>query len=144
MADAWTPCSSATNSYINNRIAPVELMVIEVDTLSSGKSFNNMRMSSRESMATPTLPISPSLRAWSESYPIWVGRSNAHDKPVWPASRRNLNRWFVVSAEPKPAYWRIVHNLPRYIVGYTPRVYGGVPGRPSFAAGSQPTRLSAE
>ena len=39
-----------------------------------------------------------------------------------------MKRWFVDSAVPNPAYWRIVHSRPRYIVGYTPRVYGGWPG----------------
>jgi hypothetical protein len=63
MALAGTPRSSATNSYINNRIAAVELMVIEVVTLSSGKSASKIRMSSSESMATPTLPTSPAARA---------------------------------------------------------------------------------
>ena len=144
MADAGTPCSSATSSYINNRIAAVELMVIEVETLSSGRSFRRRRMSSRQLMATPTLPTSPSARGWSESYPIWVGRSNAQDRPVWPAWSRNLKRSLVDSAEPKPAYWRIVHNLPRYIVGYTPRVYGGLPGSPSRAPASNSPSVSAE
>ena len=31
-------------------------------------------------------------------------------------------------AVPNPAYWRIVHSWPRYIVGCTPRVYGKSPG----------------
>ena len=30
---------------------------------------------------------------------------------------KNLNRSFVDVAVPNPAYWRMVHNLPRYIVG---------------------------
>ena len=42
---------------------------------------------------------------------------------------RNLKRWLVDSAVPKPAYWRIVHGRPRYIDGYTPRVNGASPGR---------------
>ena len=44
-----------------------------------------------------------------------MGRSKAHDRPVWPAASRNLNRSFVASALPKPAYWRIVQSRPRYI-----------------------------
>ncbi len=79
-------------------------------------------------MATPTLPTSPSARAWSESNPIWVGRSNAHDSPVWPASSRNLNRSLVASAVPKPAYWRIVQSRCRYIVGVDPARVGVLPG----------------
>ena len=67
IADAGTPCSSATSSYMSSRIAAVELIVMEVETLSSGRSFSNRRMSSRQLIATPTLPTSPSARGWSES-----------------------------------------------------------------------------
>jgi hypothetical protein len=42
-------------------------MVIEVVTLSSGRSASSSRMSARESIATPTLPTSPSDFSWSES-----------------------------------------------------------------------------
>ena len=117
MAEAGTPCSSATSSYMSRSTAAVELMVMDVVTLSSGRSLSNRRMSASESIATPTLPTSPSERGWSESYPICVGRSNAQERPVWPALRRNLKRSLVASAVPKPAYWRIVQSLPRYIVG---------------------------
>ena len=48
-------------------MAAVELMVIDVVTLSSGMPASSRRMSSIESMATPTLPTSPSARGWSES-----------------------------------------------------------------------------
>src|SRR5256885_6496716 len=44
---------------------------------------------------------------------------------------RYLKRRFVSFAVPKPAYCRIVHRRPRYIVGWIPRVYGGAPGIPS-------------
>ena len=98
-------------------MAPVALIVIDVVTFSRGSPARSSRMSARESMATPTFPTSPSARGWSESRPIWVGRSKAQDSPVWPAWRRNLNRSFVVSAEPKPAYCRIVQSFPRYIDG---------------------------
>ena len=111
---------SLDNAFSNDDA--VELMVIDVVTVSRGSPPSRMRMSSSESMATPTLPTSPSDRAWSESYPIWVGRSKAHDSPVWPASRRNLNRWLVAAAVPKPAYWRIVQRRWRYICSCTPRV----------------------
>ncbi len=40
---------------------------------------------------------------------------------------------------PKPANWRIVHSRPRYIDGYTPRVNGNAPGRPSSASSSTGT-----
>ncbi len=62
------------------------MIVIEVDTLSSGIPPNRVRMSSTESMATPTLPTSPCAIGSSESYPIWVGRSKATDRPVEPAA----------------------------------------------------------
>ena len=93
------------------------LIVIDVVTLSRGRSASSRRMSASESMATPTLPTSPSARAWSESSPIWVGRSKAHDSPVWPAASRNLKRSLVSSAVPNPAYWRMVHSRPRYMLG---------------------------
>ncbi len=67
MALDGTPFSSATSSYMSSRIAAVELMVIDVVTLSSGRSASSRRMSAIESMATPTLPISPSARGWSLS-----------------------------------------------------------------------------
>ena len=48
---------------------------------------------------------------------LCVGRSNATDRPVWPAARRWRKRALVSPAVPNPAYWRIVQSLPRYIVG---------------------------
>ncbi len=79
-----TPCSSPTSWYRSSRTAAGALIVIDVDTWSSGMSSNRRRMSARESIATPTLPTSPAAIGWSESYPIWVGRSKATDRPVWP------------------------------------------------------------
>ncbi len=64
------PCSSATVWYISSRTAAGALMVIDVDTLSSGIPSNSARMSARLSIATPTLPTSPCAAAASESYPI--------------------------------------------------------------------------
>ncbi len=64
---------------------PGALIVIDVDTLSSGSPWNSVRMSAMESMATPTLPTSPRAMASSESYPICVGRSNATLRPPVPA-----------------------------------------------------------
>src|SRR5438128_1887560 len=98
-----TPCSSPTTTYIASRIGAVALMVIEVETLSSGISWNSRSRSSTVSIATPARPTSPSAIAWSESYPIWVGRSNATDSPVCPAAKRWRKRAFVCSAVPKPA-----------------------------------------
>jgi len=41
---------------------------------------------------------------------------------------------FDSAAVEKPAYWRIVQKRPRYMVGWTPRVKGYSPGKPSFSA----------
>ena len=81
-----TPCSSATSWYSNSSTAAGALIVIDVDTSPSGMPPNRMRMSSIESIATPTLPTSPEASVASESIPIWVGRSNATDKPVVPCA----------------------------------------------------------
>src|SRR5258708_941965 len=95
----------------------VALMVIEVEILVRSMPSNSRSMSSMESMATPTLPTSPAASEWSESNPIWVGKSNATDNPVVPCSSRYLYRLFDSSASPMPAYWRMVHVRPRYMVG---------------------------
>ena len=68
--------------------AAVALIVIEVDTSASGRPRRSTRMSSIESMATPTRPTSPRARASSESRPIWVGRSKATLRPVCPCDSR--------------------------------------------------------
>ena len=74
----------------------VALMVIEVETSPSGMPASSRRMSSSESIATPTLPTSPAARGSSESRPIWVGRSKATDSPVWPAASSARNRSLVL------------------------------------------------
>jgi hypothetical protein len=43
------------------------LIVIDVEIVSSGRPSNSVRMSSIESMATPTLPTSPEEISASES-----------------------------------------------------------------------------
>ena len=60
------------------------LIVIEVVMSPSGIRSNSVSKSSRESVATPQRPTSPSLRGSSESSPISVGMSNATERPVWP------------------------------------------------------------
>ena len=127
-ADLAMPRSSATTTYIARSVDAVALIVIDVETLSSGMPSNSIARSSTESIATPTRPTSPWARGESESIPICVGRSNATERPVCPASRRCRNRALVSCAVPKPAYWRIVHRRPRYIDGCTPRVNGKTPG----------------
>ena len=50
-----------------NKIIAVELIVIEIDTLSRGISFNKILISSIVQIGTPTFPISPWARLWLES-----------------------------------------------------------------------------
>ena len=125
-----TPCFSATAMYIATSTAAGALIVIDVLTRSSGIPANISSISASESMATPTCPISASAFGSSESRPICVGRSKATDRPVCPWLSRNLKRSLDSVAVPKPAYWRMVQRRPRYIVGWTPRVYGYSPGMP--------------
>ncbi|GFJ80546.1 hypothetical protein Phou_047260 [Phytohabitans houttuyneae] len=106
------------------------MIVIDVETLSSGIPSKSSRMSSSESIATPTLPTSPWATGSSESYPIWVGRSNATERPVVPAASNWWYRALDSAAVPNPAYCRMVHGRDVYIVRYTPRVYGYSPGAP--------------
>ena len=123
-----TPCFSATATYIASSIAAGELMVIDVLTLSSGMPANRISMSSRDVTATPHFPTSPRDSGWSGSRPMSVGRSKATDRPWEPWPSRYLNRSLVWAALPKPANWRMVQGLPRYIVLWTPRVNGNSPG----------------
>ena len=104
------------------------MMVIDVLTLSSGMPSNSTSMSAKLLIGTPVRPTSPCAMGWSESYPVCVGRSNATLSPVCPCSSRYLYRRLDSSGDARPAYCRIVHSLPRYIVGCTPRVYGYSPG----------------
>jgi hypothetical protein len=100
-----------------SRIAAVALIVMDVDTRSSGMSRKRRARSSTVSIATPTRPTSPAAIRWSESYPICVGRSNATESPIWPAASRCRNRALVSSAVPNPAYCRIVHRRLVYMAG---------------------------
>ena len=59
----FAPCFFATATYRHSKIAAVELIVIDVETRSSGIPSNSVCMSSIESIATPTLPTSPSASA---------------------------------------------------------------------------------
>ena len=61
------PCSSATSWYISSRVAAGALIVIDVEMTSSGSPPSRVRMSSTESIATPTLPTSPRATGSSES-----------------------------------------------------------------------------
>jgi hypothetical protein len=61
------PRRRATATYRASRMAAVALMVMEVETRSSGIPSRRTSMSSRLSMATPTRPTSPAAWGSSES-----------------------------------------------------------------------------
>ena len=63
------------------------LIVMEVFADSSGMPSNSARMSPRCATGTPTRPTSPAASSSSGSYPVWVGRSKATDRPVCPLAR---------------------------------------------------------
>ena len=64
------------------------MIVIEVETPSSGIWSKQIRMSSIVSIGTPVRPTSPKQSGSSESRPSWVGRSKAIERPVEPFSIR--------------------------------------------------------
>ena len=66
----------------------VALMVIEVETRSSGMPSKRSCMSSSEAIETPTFPTSLRAIAASGSYPVCDGRSKATESPVCPWSSR--------------------------------------------------------
>src|SRR2546425_5511889 len=127
------PRASPVATYRASRIAAVAWIVRRVLPRARGRPWRSACMPSREEIATPPRPPSPRAIGASLSSPIWVGRSNATLRPSFPWAKRYLNRRFVSFAVPKPAYWRIVHRRPRYIVARIPRVKGRSPGKPSFA-----------
>ena len=98
-------------------IAAGPLMVIEVETSPSGIPSKRTSMSASDETDTPQRPTSPSARGSSASLPMSVGMSNAVERPVCPPRRRYLKRSFVSRGVPKPANWRMVQTLPRYMVG---------------------------
>ena len=61
------PWRSAASWYMSSRLEAGALIVIDVETSSSGNPSNRTSMSSSESMATPTLPTSPCASGASES-----------------------------------------------------------------------------
>ena len=67
--DTSTPFSSATATYIANKIDAGALIVIEVDTEEISIPSNNALISSMLSIATPTFPTSPKDIESSESRP---------------------------------------------------------------------------
>src|SRR5690606_19542661 len=72
-----------------------------------------------------------------------VGRSNATLRPVTPCDSKYRYRRLESAAVANPAYWRMVHGRPRYIVGWIPLVKGNRPGRPMSRSGSHAARSAA-
>ena len=98
------------------------LIVIDVDTPSSGRPPTRVRMSSIESIATPTLPTSPSARGWSESSPIWVGQVEGARQPCLPGCQKKLEPFVrrlrrpepgVLAHRPEPAAVHVPLDAPR-------------------------------
>jgi hypothetical protein len=83
-----TPWRSAAARKNANTTTAGPLIVIEVVISPSGILSNSVSKSSRESVATPQRPTSPSLRGSSESSPMSVGMSKATERPVCPWSVR--------------------------------------------------------
>ena len=132
------PRSSAIARYIAQITAAGALIVCETVTSPIGMSAYKRCMSSIVEIATPHRPTSPAESASSESRPMSVGKSNAVESPVFAfvpcvLLKRYLNRLLVSSADPKPANCRMVQRRERYIVLWTPRVNGNLPGSPMRA-----------
>ncbi len=110
------------------------LMVIDVVTWSSGMPSKSTSMSRSVSTATPHMPdLAQRARASRSRSPSAWGNRRRSRARSGPCASRYLKRALVCSGVPKPANMRIVHRRPRYIVGWTPRVKGYSPGRPSVA-----------
>ena len=73
--------------YSASSHAAVALIVIDVFISSSGIPSSSACMSPLWAIDTPTFPTSPRDSSWSGSYPVWVGRSKATERPVWPLAR---------------------------------------------------------
>ena len=113
------------------------LIVIEVETSSSGIPSNAVRMSSSVSIATPVRPTSPRQRGSSESRPSWVGRSKAMLRPV----RAVLEQVAValvglLRASRSPRTGASSTAACGTSRGATPRVNGNSPGSPSRSSRS--------
>ena len=76
------PCSSAFATYSANNHAAVALIVIDVFIWPGGIWSSSVRMSPMCATGTPTLPTSPFDIGSAGSYPVWVGRSKAIERPV--------------------------------------------------------------
>ena len=127
--------SSATTRYIASSVDAVALMVIDVETRSSGIPSRSRACPRRCRSPRPRGRPRPAARGESESIPICVGRSKATDKP-------GLSRGQQVAGSahwsPPPCRSRRIaawsRGGPRYIVGWMPRVNGKRPGSASAVA----------
>ncbi len=60
---------------------------MEVFMSATGIWSSSSSMCPRWATGTPTLPTSPAASGASGSYPVWVGRSKAIERPVCPLAR---------------------------------------------------------
>src|SRR6476469_7407787 len=105
-----TPWSAALATYRPSIHAAGALMVIDVFISPWGMPSSRVRMWPRWATGTPTFPTSPRAITWSGSYPVWVGRSKAIDRPVCPLARLVRYSWFDALAVEWPEYVRINHG----------------------------------
>ena len=90
------------------------LIVIDVDTLSSGMPSNSVSMSARLEIATPHLAdfaLRPRMIGVVAHQRREVERDRQSRLPVLEQELEALVR--LAARVPKPANWRIVHSLPR-------------------------------
>ncbi len=117
-------------------------MVIEVVTWPRSMPSKSASMSSIESTATPQRPTSPS-DSRLVGVPSHQGRHVEGDRQAGLALLQEEPVALVgLRGDPNPANCRMVHILPRYMVGWMPRVYGYSPGRGSSRAASRPAASS--
>jgi hypothetical protein len=87
---AATPCSSATATYSARSVAAVALIVIDVDTSSSGMPSNRTaHVLERVDRDADPADLAARHRVIAVA-PICVGRSNATDRPLPPWASRYL------------------------------------------------------
>jgi hypothetical protein len=89
-------------------------------------------MSASESMATPTLPTSPSARGGRSRSPSGSGGRRRTDRPVWPGIEEELEALVGRLGGAEAGVLAHGPELPRYMPAWIPRVYGKAdPGSPS-------------
>ena len=110
--------------YIASSVAAVALIVIDVDTVSSGM-LGEQRVHVVDGVDRDAHAPDFAERARRIGVEAHLRREIERDgEPRLSRGEQRRKRAFVSVAVPKPAYWRIVHSRPRYIVGCTPRVNG--------------------